>query len=114
VRVAVAGHGWVTGDIAWGGNWFFLVAAHDQVLHRERAAQLTAFSWRIRQARARHRGGRRADRPQRTVRAGDRPVHSRNFVLCLGKLYDRSPCGTGTSAKLACQAADGALGPGET
>ena len=40
-------------------------------------------------------------------------AHSRNFVLCPGKAYDRSPCGTGTSAKLACLAADGKLGEGE-
>jgi len=40
-------------------------------------------------------------------------AHSRNFVLCPGKAYDRSPCGTGTSAKLACLAASGKLAPGE-
>ena len=33
-------------------------------------------------------------------------------MLCPGKAYDRSPCGTGTSAKLACLAADGKLRPG--
>jgi 4-hydroxyproline epimerase len=37
---------------------------------------------------------------------------SRNFVLCPGNAYDRSPCGTGTSAKLACLHAAGKLIPG--
>ena len=40
-------------------------------------------------------------------------ANSRNFVLCPGGAYDRSPCGTGTSAKLACLHADGKLKPGE-
>ncbi|MGA2299494.1 MAG: proline racemase family protein [Candidatus Acidiferrum sp.] len=40
-------------------------------------------------------------------------VDSKNFVLCPGKAYDRSPCGTGTSAKLACLYADGKLRPGQ-
>ena len=44
---------------------------------------------------------------------GDEANHSRNFVLCPGRAYDRSPCGTGTSAKLACLYADGKLQPGE-
>ena len=38
---------------------------------------------------------------------------SKNFVLCPGGTYDRSPCGTGTSAKLAGLYADGKLLPGE-
>ena len=40
-------------------------------------------------------------------------VQSQNFVLCPGKAYDHSPCGTGTSAKLACLYADGKLKAGE-
>lgn len=46
--------------------------------------------------------------------ADDAEADSRNFVLCPGKAYDRSPCGTGTSAKLACLAADDKLAPGQT
>ena len=38
---------------------------------------------------------------------------SQNFVLCPGKAYDRSPCGTGTSAKLACLIADGKVTRGQ-
>jgi proline racemase len=36
-----------------------------------------------------------------------------NYVLCSGGEYDRSPCGTGTSAKMASLHARGELAPGE-
>jgi proline racemase len=110
VQVDVRGFGVVTGDVAWGGNWFFLAKSQAGLALTD-VEQLTDFAWRIRQA----------------VNAGGYPEvdhielfagpqcggHSRNFVLCPGKAYDRSPCGTGTSAKLACLAADGALAEGE-
>jgi len=117
VTVDVEGHGSITGDVAWGGNWFFLVVDHAQELELSRVAALTEFSWRIRRALERHgitgAGGAEIDHielfgpPQTPVN------HSRNFVLCPGGAYDRSPCGTGTSAKIACLAADGKLKPGE-
>jgi 4-hydroxyproline epimerase len=108
LAVEVEGCGAIRGDVAWGGNWFFLVEEHGQQLTLDNVDRLTDLTWRIRQA----------------VPAGidhielfgppQRPdAHSRNFVLCPGKAYDRSPCGTGTSAKLACLAADGKLREGE-
>jgi len=110
VRVEVEGHGAVTGDIAWGGNWFFLCEDHGQRLALADAAALAGFSGRIRRALARAGitgpGGVEIDH----VGLAD---ETRNFVLCPGGAYDRSPCGTGTSARLACLAADGRLAPGE-
>ena len=117
VPVDVPGIGRIHGDIAWGGNWFFLVGDHGQELSLDRLEELTDFTWRVRQAleAQRHRRRRRPrDRPHRTFRTADVPgADSKNFVLCPGKAYDRSPCGTGTSAKLACLYADGKLKPGE-
>jgi 4-hydroxyproline epimerase len=102
----------VVGDVAWGGNWFFLVKEHGQTLALEKAEQLTDFCWAVRQA-VNAAGYPEVDHIELfgPPQAGG---HSRNFVLCPGKAYDRSPCGTGTSAKLACLAADGKLQPGET
>ena len=109
----------VHADIAWGGNWFALVNDHGESLDLDRVDRLTELSWRIRRAlneRGLDRGDDGADGPVDHVElfgpaaaGGD----SRNFVLCPGGAYDRSPCGTGTSAKLACLAADGTLAPGE-
>ena len=116
VSVEVAGHGTVTGDIAWGGNWFFLVEDHGHELHYKYIDELTEFSWRIREALERSgikgAGGALIDHIELFV-PGLNGADSRNFVLCPGKAYDRSPCGTGTSAKLACLWADGKLQPGE-
>ncbi|HNR21762.1 MAG TPA: proline racemase family protein [Steroidobacteraceae bacterium] len=110
VRVEVEGHGPVTGDIAWGGNWFFLCEDHGRRLALADAAALGEFCGRIRRALARAGitgpGGVEIDH----VELAD---EARNFVLCPGGAYDRSPCGTGTSARLACLAADGRLAPGE-
>ncbi len=117
VRVKVEGAGEVTGDIAWGGNWFFLADGAPCELLPGNLDRLNDHAWKIRRAlRAQGitgPGGEELDHvelfgpPQA---GGD----SRNFVLCPGGEYDRSPCGTGTSAKLACLAADGKLQPGET
>jgi 4-hydroxyproline epimerase len=116
VRVEVEGHGPVTGDIAWGGNWFFLVADHGQELSLKNVETLTDFTWRIRQALVRGgitgRGGAEIDHIE--LFGQSKTANSRNFVLCPGKAYDRSPCGTGTSAKLACLFADGKLREGQT
>src|SRR5262245_53316377 len=117
VRVPVDGIGPVTGDVAWGGNWFFLVSEHGQELDLANVERLTDFTWRIRQALVRHRitgaGGEEIDHIELFGPPRDSSAHSRNFVLCPGKAYDRSACGTGTSAKLACLLADGKLSEGQ-
>jgi 4-hydroxyproline epimerase len=121
VTVQVPGYGPVTGDVAWGGNWFFLVREHGftaaQHLASSQIEPLTAFTWAIRSAltAASITGadGAEIDHIELFTAAHDPANHSRNFVLCPGKAYDRSPCGTGTSAKMACLAADGLLKPGE-
>ncbi len=105
----VPGAGAVTGDIAWGGNWFFL-ARHERALELRDVESLTDLTWRIRQA-INAQGHPEVDHVE--LFADSPRADSRNFVLCPGKAYDRSPCGTGTSAKLACLAADGALAEGE-
>jgi len=118
VMVHVPGYGAVAGDVAWGGNWFFLVLDHPFTLDIGQVEPLTAFTWKIRQAliaaRVTGAGGAEIDHIELFTAAHYPANHSRNFVLCPGKVYDRSPCGTGTSAKMACLAADGRLKPGET
>jgi 4-hydroxyproline epimerase len=111
VSVEVPGLGRVRGDVAWGGNWFFLVEGHGQVLEKSNVEALTDASWRIRKA-LNAQGHPNVDHVE-LVGAGGAGASARNFVLCPGKAYDRSPCGTGTSAKLACLAADGKLAEGE-
>lgn len=117
VIVDVAGYGTFTGDVAWGGNWFFLVNDHVEDLDFHRIDRLTDVTWAIRNALEKNgisgADGAEIDHielfgpPHRT------DADSRNFVLCPGKAYDRSPCGTGTSAKLACLFEDGKLREGE-
>ncbi len=116
VRVEVPGLGAVVGDVAWGGNWFFLVQDHEETLALANVERLTDVTWRIRQAlsRAGITGDEGAEIDHIELFGASPQADSRNFVLCPGKAYDRSPCGTGTSAKLACLAADGKLGEGET
>ena len=104
--------GEVTGDVAWGGNWFFLVADHGLDLTLKNVPQLTQASLAMREA-VRAAGYPEVDHVELFGPPQDAANHSRNFVLCPGGEYDRSPCGTGTSAKLACLAADGKLAPGE-
>ena len=112
VAVEVPTIGRVTGDVAWGGNWFFLVSDHDQIIDLSHVESLTEFSWRVREA-VNAQGHPLVDHVE-LFGASELPgAHSRNFVLCPGKAYDRSPCGTGTSAKLACLAADGKLSEGD-
>jgi 4-hydroxyproline epimerase len=110
--VEVAGIGPVSGDVAWSGNWFFLVEKHGQELELANAEKLTDFAWRVRQA-VNAQGFPEVDHVELFGPPKARGAHARNFVLCPGKAYDRSPCGTGTSAKLACLAADGKLKEGE-
>jgi len=109
--VNVPGFGEVQGDVAWGGNWFFLVENHGQPLILSNVERLTEFTWQIRQA-VNSQGFPEVDHIELFGPATVRGADSRNFVLCPGKAYDRSPCGTGTSAKLACLAADRKLSPG--
>ncbi|WP_036768030.1 4-hydroxyproline epimerase [Photorhabdus australis] len=115
VTVNVPDVGDVNGDIAWGGNWFFLINQHGQSLTPHHIDELTQYSWAVRQALEQTgitgENGGCIDHIE--LFAPDNNANSRNFVLCPGKTYDRSPCGTGTSAKLACLAADGKLQPGE-
>lgn len=117
VDVEVPGIGVVRGDIAWGGNWFYLVTEHDRKLNLDRVEELTDFTWRIRQALTRNNitgdNGQEIDHIELFTPSDKPNVDSKNFVLCPGKSYDRSPCGTGTSAKLACLYADGKLAEGE-
>lgn len=117
VALVVPGYGRVNGDVAWGGNWFFLVADHHESLELGNVERLTDVTWRIRQALEANgitgAAGGVIDHVELFGPPADAANHSRNFVLCPGKAYDRSPCGTGTSAKLACLAADGKLKPGE-
>jgi 4-hydroxyproline epimerase len=117
VGVDVPGYGLVTGDVAWGGNWFFLVKHHPYTIHLANLEQLISFTWAIRQALAENgvqaAEGAEIDHIELHSPSPTAAVNSRNFVLCPGKEYDRSPCGTGTSAKLACLYADGLLAPGE-
>ena len=111
VTVDVPGIGRVIGDVAWGGNWFFLVAEHGQDLSLSHVDLLTDYCWRVRQV-LNAQGFPQVDHVELFGPPLAPDANSRNFVLCPGKAYDRSPCGTGTSAKLACLAADGKLAEG--
>jgi 4-hydroxyproline epimerase len=117
VVVDVEGYGRMSGDVAWGGNWFFLVNDHGQELTLANLERLTDVTWKLRQALKR-RGiiGGWGDEIDHVELFGPPTVpgaDSKNFVLCPGKAYDRSPCGTGTSAKLACLFNDGKFWPGD-
>ena len=117
VKVIVDGLGEIVGDVAWGGNWFFLVREHGESLELANVARLTAVAQAIRAALQAQgitgADGAEIDHVELFDPPHDPQNHSRNFVLCPGGAYDRSPCGTGTSAKVACLAADGKLHPGE-
>ena len=118
VALDVPGHGRVHGDVAWGGNWFFLVDDHGLAIEKAQLEALMNLSVRIRHALGVHAvtgaDGAEIDHVELVGPSPTPGVDARNFVLCPGLAYDRSPCGTGTSAKLACLAADGALAPGVT
>lgn len=113
VTLNVPDYGEVKGDIAWGGNWFFLVDAPDKVKPGANLDDLTTYTSAIYNALY-DQGIRGKDNgiiDHIELFGPDTVANSRSFVLCPGKAYDRSPCGTGTSAKLACLAADGVLKP---
>lgn len=117
VAVDVPGSGTVMGDVAWGGNWFFLAHAEGTKLIAANAEALTEQTWRIRQALAVQgitgQNGAEIDHVELFAPSPTPGMDNRNFVLCPGKVYDRSPCGTGTSAKMACLYADGKLASGQ-
>ncbi|HEX6637897.1 MAG TPA: proline racemase family protein, partial [Steroidobacteraceae bacterium] len=112
VSVEVPGFGMVTGDVAWGGNRFFLADAGGRRIELAEVDALTDFAWRVRQA-INVQGHPDVDHVELFGAPNSPGADGRNFVLCPGKAYDRSPCGTGTSAKLACLAAEGSLAEGE-
>lgn len=118
VQIGVPGYGEVIGDVAWGGNWFFLVRQTGEQLHADNTDHLLRVTREIREALkdqgVRGADGDFVDHVELYTTPEDPQNHSKNFVLCPSGDYDRSPCGTGTSAKLACLAADGELAPGET
>ena len=110
--ISIAGVGEVRGDVAWGGNWFFLADAHTVPIALGRLEDLTTLAARLRRA-VNEQGFPEVDHVELFGPPAAAGANSRNFVLCPGGAYDRSPCGTGTSAKLACLAADGKLEEGE-
>ena len=118
VAVGVPGYGEVRGDVAWGGNWFFLVRHHSMELTLQNIDELTSFTWAIRKSLRDHgiagSDGKEVDHVELYGPSQIPGVDSKNFVLCPGKAYDRSPCGTGTSAKLACLYSDGKIAEGQT
>lgn len=117
VTVDVPGLGPVTGDVAWGGNWFFCIHDAPVVLALSNVAELTRHAEAVMAALAAQGVTGRDGAPIDHVEFYGQPsrpgIDSRNFVLCPGGAYDRSPCGTGTSAKVACLAAAGRLAPGQ-
>ena len=118
VAVEVPGWGEVRGDIAWGGNWFYLVEGFGPELSPENIPGLSEFTLAVMNALAvagiTGEEGNRIDHVEVFGRPPDENSDARNFVMCPGGQYDRSPCGTGTSAKLACLYAAGKLKAGAT
>jgi len=116
VRVEVPGFGTATGDVAWGGNWFFITQDTPVPLDFARVRELTAYTENVRLALEANRitgaDGSEIDHIEINSASTTPDIDARNFVLCPGLAYDRSPCGTGTSAKIACLAAEGKLAPG--
>ena len=118
VAVTLRNHHVIYGDIAWGGNWFFLIENHGQSLNIKHANHLIDFCAEIKQQLSNQgitgKNGAEIDHIELFSPPSDSDkADSKNFVLCPGMSYDRSPCGTGTSAKLACLHEDGKLKPGE-
>ncbi len=116
VVVSVPGYGDVHGDVAWGGNWFFLTNQSPLPISISQLSALTTYTEAIKSA-LRAKGitganGAEIDHIDVHGPADIAAANSKNFVLCPGNTYDRSPCGTGTSAKLACLQADGHLAEG--
>lgn len=117
VELEVDGYGRVVGDVAWGGNWFFLVKNSHERVALDNADALTQVTKKIEAALAQQgvtgKEGARIDHVELFGPGDSVGADSQNYVLCPGGAFDRSPCGTGTSAKLACLAAEGRLQPGQ-
>ena len=117
VSVDVPGYGVVTGDVAWGGNWFFLTNIPGLSLALANVRELSQCAQAIKTALAGNgitgTRGEKIDHVELFGAPAATEADSRNFVLCPGNAYDRSPCGTGTSAKMACLYEDGQLSPGK-
>ncbi|TQV72397.1 hydroxyproline-2-epimerase [Aliikangiella marina] len=112
VEIEVPHYGVITGDVAWGGNWFFLIKAHNQRIGLDNTTRLIDFCSQVRdtlnQQNITGDNGAEIDHIELFAEPTNESLaDSQNFVLCPGREYDRSPCGTGTSAKLACLYADG-------
>ncbi len=105
----------IHGDVAYGGNWFFLCHDHGLEVNMQNLEALTEFSWRVREQFTANgiTGANGAEVDHVELFASTPEADSKSFVLCPGKAYDRSPCGTGTSAKLACLYGDGKLQVGQ-
>lgn len=117
VELDVEGVGRITGNVAWGGNWFFLVDSSPVSLVAENISSLSTAAMRVRESLSRNgilgAEGAEIDHIEFFETPKNSQANSRNFVLCPGGAYDRSPCGTGTSAKLACLAQKGELASGD-
>ena len=117
VRLEIDGVGTVSGDVAYGGNWFFIVDQSPVPVVPSNLRNLTEVSIKIRDAiEAKQLTGTDGGIIDHVILYGPALTpegHSRNFVLCPDDAYDRSPCGTGSSARLACLAADDRLAPNE-
>ena len=115
IALPVEGLGTITGDIAWGGNWFFITRDLPCALDQAEIPRLLDATRRIRRAlEDQGRTGEGGAWIDHIILLGASDhADSRNFVLCPSGSYDRSPCGTGSSALLACMAEDGILAPGE-
>jgi 4-hydroxyproline epimerase len=118
IEIDVPGLRRYRGDIAWGGNWFFLVQDHGEAMEAANVERLSDVAWRIRQElnarNIRGADGGEIDHIELFGPPSRSDADGKSFVLCPGRAYDRSPCGTGASAKLACLVADGKLGEGQT
>ena len=115
VTLEVPDFGRITGDIAWGGNWFFLAKDTPWAINLDNERALTDSALKVQHALRDQgitgRDGGEIDHIEFFSNAHSDDGDSRNFVLCPGGAYDRSPCGTGTSAKIACLADAGVLAP---
>ncbi|MFK7850112.1 MAG: proline racemase family protein [Akkermansiaceae bacterium] len=118
ISVEAEGFGKITGDVAWGGNWFFLISEQGPAVKKAGIEELIRFTKAVRRGLLAEKvvgdDGHPVDHVEVFAKAEEGVcADSQNFVLCPGGAYDRSACGTGTSAKVACLAADGALAEGE-
>lgn len=111
VTVEIEGIGRITGDIAYGGNWFYIVDPSPIPVCSSNIDRMTEAALTMRKTL--NADGHEVDHVIFYGPAENPENHSRNFVLCPDNAYDRSPCGTGCSARLACLAAEGRLAEGQ-